>query len=194
MTVKTVRFALLAVLALVVTPLWAGPVKAPAPRQIYGLVEQAYLPELGLILPAKIDTGAESASLSAVDIRRFRRDDEHWVRFRVPVAGMEMKEFELPLSRHVRIRRRASDYEKGEEKGYARRPVVEMRLCVGKREVTLDVNLADRRRFSQPMLIGSEGLKALGALVDVESALAMGAPGCEGAANAYRVPADGESR
>jgi hypothetical protein len=151
------------------------------PHVIYGLVEQVYVPALGIRLPAKVDTGAESASLSATDIVRFKRDNKKWVRFKLAVEGLPETKFELPLAHNVRIRRRASDFDKGEEKDYARRAVVELELCIGDRKALLDVNLADRRRFSQPMLLGQDGLRALAALVDVNAEGAMGSPACEGA-------------
>lgn len=148
---------------------------------IYGLTEQVYVPALGIYLPAKIDTGAESASLSATHIERFKRGNENWVRFKLAVAGLPDTEFELPRSHNVRILRRASDFANDEDKGYSRRAVVELVLCVGDRKALLNVNLADRRRFSQPMLLGQDGLKALAALVDVNVEGAMGAPSCAGA-------------
>ena len=52
-----------------------------ADKTIYGLNEYATLPELDTQLAAKLDTGAKTASLSARDIRRFKRDGETWVRF-----------------------------------------------------------------------------------------------------------------
>lgn len=150
-------------------------------RHIYGVVEEVYVEELGIRLSTKVDTGAESASLSATEIERFKRDDEKWVRFNLAVKGFETKQIELPLSHNVRILRRASDYERGADKDYARRPVVELTLCVGNRKAKFNVNLADRRRFSQPMLIGRDALVGLGALVDVSAENAMGAPTCDGA-------------
>lgn len=160
---------------------------------IYGLTEEVYVPALGIHVPAKIDTGAESASLSATHIERFKRENEKWVRFKLAVEGLPDTEFELPLSHNVRIRRRASDFDKSEDKDYARRAVVELVLCIGDRKALLNVNLADRRRFSQPMLMGQDGLRALAALVDVNAAGAMGAPVCAGAETAIRPGQTSES-
>ena len=87
---------------------------------------------------------------------------------------------------NVRIRRRASDFEEGEDKDYARRPVIELTLCIGDRKEKLNVNLADRRRFSQPMLIGRDALRALHAMVDAADKFAVGEPRCEGVDSARR--------
>lgn len=156
----------------------------PRAKVIYGLAEEVFIPELGIRLPAKIDTGAESASLSATNIGRFEREGEKWVRFDLAVDGLQKESIELPLSHNVRIRRRASDYDESEEKHYARRPVVELTLCIGDRRARVDVNLADRRNFSQPVLIGFEGLQALDAMVDPDVKFAIGRPRCKGAKDA----------
>ena len=37
----------------------------PANKRIYGLHESVHIRELGITVPAKLDTGADSASLSA---------------------------------------------------------------------------------------------------------------------------------
>ena len=165
---------------------------APRAKVIVGATEEVFIPALGLRLPAKIDTGAESASLSAINIKRFLRKGEKWVRFDLAVEGMPPHTFELPLYRNVRITRRASDFDADEDKHYSRRPKVQLELCIGDRISELDVNLADRRRFSQPMLLGKDALRSVSALVDVEAEHVMGVPRCEGAAEAEAPMADTE--
>ncbi len=156
----------------------------PRAKVIVGGAEQVYIPALNVTLSAKVDTGAESASLSATNIKRFLRKGEKWVRFDLAVDGLPPHTFELPLYRNVRITRRASDFDEDDEKHYARRPKVQLELCLGDRQELLDVNLADRRRFSHPMLLGKDALQALAALVDVEADKVLGAPRCAGAEQA----------
>ena len=50
-------------------------------KTVYGLNEYAELAGIDLQVAAKLDTGAKTASLSARDIKRFKRDGESWVRF-----------------------------------------------------------------------------------------------------------------
>jgi len=50
----------------------------------FGAVECVALPELDLVLRARVDSGAVTASLNAVDIQEFERDGDAWVRFRIP--------------------------------------------------------------------------------------------------------------
>ena len=52
-----------------------------ADKPVFGLNEYAQLAGLNLEVAAKLDTGAKTASLSARDITRFKRDGETWVRF-----------------------------------------------------------------------------------------------------------------
>lgn len=186
-TLKWLVLALCAGLAATAQAAPDAPAK-PTARVIYGLHEQVFITQLGVVLPAKVDTGADSSSLSAVNIRHFKRDDERWVRFDLAVDGMQMDDVELPLSHNVRIRRRASDFDPETEKDYARRPVVELMLCIGNRAVTVNVNLADRRGFRQPLLLGASALREMRALVDSDIEFSAGVPLCEGVENARRYP------
>src|SRR5438128_12374891 len=56
-------------------------VSAAAEKTVYGLNEYAKLAGIDLEVAAKLDTGAKTASLSARDIKRFKRNGESWVRF-----------------------------------------------------------------------------------------------------------------
>ena len=182
--------SLVPALLLFTSTVWAAPAAPakPTARVIYGLHEQVFITQLGVVLPAKVDTGADSSSLSAVNIRPFTRDGERWVRFDLAVEGMELNDVELPLSHNVRIRRRASDYDPEEDKYYARRPVVELMLCIGNRAAAVNVNLADRRGFRQPLLLGASALREMRALVDSEFEFSAGVPLCEGVEDALRYP------
>lgn len=50
---------------------------------VFGAHECVAFPEQGLVLRARVDSGANTASLNARDIREFERDGEPWVRFRM---------------------------------------------------------------------------------------------------------------
>lgn len=149
-----------------------------ANKTVYGLNEYAQLYKLDLQVPAKLDTGAKTASLSARDIDRFKRDGETWVRFYLAIDDVHQHPIERPLARISKIKRRAGDYDPEEEKTYTARPVIELDICMGQALRRIEVNLTDRSAFQYPLLIGSEALKRFGALVDPSLKYAAGKPGC----------------
>ncbi|WCD82428.1 retropepsin-like aspartic peptidase RloA [Pseudomonas sp. TUM22785] len=154
-----------------------------ADRTIYGLNEYARLDGLDLVVAAKLDTGAKTASLSARDIKRFKRDGETWVRFYLAIDDAHAHPIERPLARISKIKRRAGDYDPDEDKTYTARPVIELDICMGSALRTIEVNLTDRSAFQYPLLIGSEALKRFDALVDPSLKYAAGQPGCATDAN-----------
>jgi len=164
----------LPLLSLLFTPFLAQ----AAEKTVYGLNEHVALPEFGLEVPAKLDTGAQTASLSARDIERFKRDGKNWVRFYLAIDEAHDRPIELPIKRISKIKRRAGDFDPEEEKTYTPRPVVALKLCMGKAERSIEVNLTDRSAFQYPLLIGSEALARFGALVDPSLKYAAGNPGC----------------
>lgn len=147
-------------------------------KTVYGLNEDVALPEFGLEVPAKLDTGAQTASISARDIERFKRNGKAWVRFYLAIDEAHQRPIELPLQRISKIKRRAGDFDPQEEKTYTPRPVVELDLCMGKVKRSIEVNLTDRSAFQYPLLIGSDALSRFGALVDPSLTYAAGKPGC----------------
>ena len=149
-----------------------------AEKTVYGLNEYVRLFDLDLKLAAKLDTGAKTASLSARDIKRFKRDGETWVRFYLAIDEAHSSPIERPLARISKIKRRAGDYDPQEEKTYTARPVIEMDVCMGSSLRTIEVNLTDRSAFQYPLLIGSEALKRFDALVDPSLKYAAGKPAC----------------
>jgi len=136
------------------------PQKISTATPIWGLVETVCLSAEGLMLEAKLDTGADTSSLDARDIESFDREGEPWVRFRVeglrdgqPVSQL----VERPVLRRVKVRSAS---------GSDSRYVVRMRVVFGSQEYDEQFSLRDRRRMNYPLLIGSRTLKHLGA-VDV---------------------------
>ncbi len=128
---------------------------------VIGEAEQVTLPEYKVTWPARIDTGATTTSVHAVDIEMFERDGAPWVRFKISDAdAKEVIETEKKVVRIAQIKKR------GGEEATQERPVVTMDVRIGKVDQRIDVNLTDRRDFEFPILIGRNFLDGI-ALVDV---------------------------
>lgn len=151
---------------------------AAAEKTVYGLNEYAQLAGIDLEVAAKLDTGAKTASLSARDIKRFKRNGESWVRFYLAIDTAHSHPIERPLARVSKIKRRAGDYDPDEDKNYTARPVIALDICMGTALRSIEVNLTDRSAFQYPLLIGSEALKRFDALVDPSLKYAAGKPAC----------------
>lgn len=130
-------------------------------KVIVGSVEWLYLPALQKHLPARIDSGAATSSLSATHITPFERNGKRWVRFTVnheDIGGQV--EMESPIKRYVRIRQASSDE-------LDRRAVVTLTVSLGKvLRQDAEFTLTDRRDMDFPLLLGREFLRDV-ALIDV---------------------------
>ena len=167
-------------LLLLVADVISTPTLADEQLDLYGRYELIRLPALGQTLKAKMDTGAMTASLSARDIEPFKRDGEDWVRFRLAVEGAEDKVYEHPLVRIAEIKKRAeeSDDPALQEVAYSQRPVIEMPICLGDEQRTIEVNLTDRSTFRYPLLIGASAMRDLGAAVNPAERYTRDRPQC----------------
>lgn len=153
---------------------------AEEPR-LYGRYENIRVEPLSQVLPAKMDTGAMTASLSARDIEQFRRDGEDWVRFRLAVAGADDTLYEQPLLGISRIKTRAEEAggsASRREPPRAERPIIGMQLCIGDQLREVEVNLTDRTHFSYPLLIGAETIRDLDAAIYPTEKYTAGQPAC----------------
>ena len=162
-------FVLLSVLAL--------PVMAAEPT-LYGRYEYIKLPEIGETLQAKMDTGALTASLSAKHIETFTRDGEPWVRFQLATKGASDKVYEHKVARISNIKSRADEDDDKEEPASAKRPVVDLEMCLGNVKRTVEVNLTDRSSFNYPLLIGAKALREFGAAVNPARRYTADKPEC----------------
>jgi hypothetical protein len=148
--------------------LWGAASAWGQERRVAGWLEWVVIEPYGLKLKGKLDTGAKTSSLHAVDIEYFQRDGEEWVRFKTldPRRGTQPVTIERPVVRDVRIKRHAAVYQE--------RPVVTLDLCVGDRLVTAEFSLIDRRRFNYPVLLGRSLLKQERILVDASATYVLG--------------------
>jgi len=151
---------ILTALAALLIGLSAIPGAAAATRElvILGWVETVYLTDPGLRLKAKLDSGAETSSLGARIIKKFRKDGKRWVRFGLTDPGSG-EEFVL-----VRERKRTIGVVQHEGTNQVR-PTVVVEVCIADRLLDVEVSLVDRSEFSYPLLLGRRALKSF-ALID----------------------------
>jgi len=124
--------------------------------------------EKGLILPeqtavkVKVDSGALTSSMHAVNLERFTREGKRWVRYDVEVKDADTGKrvtmnFERPVYRQITVRGAGGeDY----------RPVVKMRMCIGNRIYEEQFSLRDRSDMTYPVLLGRRTIEHIG-LIDV---------------------------
>ena len=133
-------------------------------KVIAGWVEKVTVVSADLVTKAKLDTGAKTSSIYAVNVENFKRDGKRWSRFDLVVTDLKDKEkivsIERPRIRKVRI--------KGDADEYDRRSVVTLPICFDGRSYEVEFTLADRRNYIYPILLGREFLEGR-AIVDAES-------------------------
>jgi len=156
-----------------------------------GRSEWIGLPDVGTYLKARVDSGANTSSLSASEITRFERDGVNWVRFKlgvtdddVVVEGVRDEWIEAPVERRVRILQAA-----GEES----RPVVSLMMTLGPIREVVEFTLNDRTHLSYPVLLGRRFLMDI-AVIDVAESFLHERPEYPGGRPADEAVDDEEDR
>lgn len=139
--------------------------------EILGFVEWVVMKDTDLRLKARLDTGAKTSSLHAVNVEPFEKDGDPWVSFQIPLGDHEdqptegelkheniILEFERPVERTVLIKRKGAPSQ--------RRYVVRMEFCIAGTFHETQFSLADRGRFSYPVLLGRRFMRDDSILVD----------------------------
>jgi hypothetical protein len=143
-----------------------GQVMANNEKIIYGYVEKVTLLGKNLSLPAKLDTGAKSASLNAINIREIDINGVPFLRFTVPTKTGEVL-FECEYIGKVKIKARAGESSTSRAKpGILSRPIVLMHLQLGNKARAIQVNLTNRKRFIYPLLLGRDAIKDFDGIID----------------------------
>ncbi|WP_431023217.1 ATP-dependent zinc protease family protein [Halomonas sp. H5] len=132
--------------------------------QVLGRAEWVGLPEVGTYLKARVDSGANTSSLSAREITPFERDGQDWVRFKlglneddVVVDGVRDAWLEAPVERRVRILQAV---------GSNSRPVVSLLMTLGPIRQPVEFTLNDRSHLNYPVLLGRRFMMDI-AVIDV---------------------------
>jgi hypothetical protein len=130
---------------------------------ILGAIENVEIADIQQKFSARIDTGATTSSLNAVDLQEFERNGTQWVRFHLINQDAQedgkLEWITAPVIRNVKIRQ--STTEEAE-----RRPVVELWIKLGAIHEKVQFTLADRSHMTHSVLLGREFIQDI-AVIDV---------------------------
>lgn len=128
-------------------------------RIILGEIENVFLDPPGMEFKARIDTGAQTSSLNAVDKVEFERDGKPFVKFHIidPNSG-EKIELTRRIRGYVRIKQHKTKSQ--------RRPIVQFRVKLGDIDEQISFTLTNRSKYKKQVLLGRNFLRDL-AIVDV---------------------------
>ncbi|MDP5252965.1 MULTISPECIES: ATP-dependent zinc protease [unclassified Vibrio] len=145
--------------------------KTSSGKLILGSKEKVWVTKIDQTLDSRVDTGATTSSISAVNIQDFERDGKDWVKFQIDHDDVSSKVIEMPVKRWVKIRQASSDKPD-------RRPIVEMEITIGDTTQLTQFTLTDRNHLSYPLLLGRSFFKDV-AVVDVAKTYIQGEPRVE---------------
>jgi len=121
------------------------------PKKVVGWKENAALPDLNVKnVIAKIDTGANLASIDAADIKIVSRDKVKYVKFKVMKRNNTVRKTSAPLEGYKRIKSSNGDVE--------RRPYIKTTLLMDGITKKIELTLTDRGPMEYTMLIGRKAL------------------------------------
>ncbi len=137
---------------------------------VIGWRELIRLPDIGIAeMHAKIDTGARTSALHAVDQTPFERAGRAWIRFRIPTTSQHDDIIaEAPL-----VDRRAIRNTSGIPQ---HRHVINTTLVLGPRKWHMDVSLADRGEMAFDLILGRTAIRRRNILVDPGKSFLTGHP------------------
>ena len=141
------------------------------PLPVIGWREYVKFPDLQIErIKAKVDTGARSSTLHAVNIEYFTKHSERWVRFEV---HPDQKSSKLV----VKCQAKLLDERQVKDSGGTRthRPVIETTIMLGTTPIVAEITLIARDAMGFRMLIGRQAVRGR-FLVDPGHSYKMGRP------------------
>ncbi|MGO2356482.1 MAG: ATP-dependent zinc protease family protein [Marinomonas foliarum] len=154
------------------------------PKIVIGCEEWCTFPSLNIpAIKARVDSGAKTSSMHAINIKRFTRNDEHWVRFEVHPLQKNRKatvHCEAQLVDQRVIKSSSGDKES--------RPVIRVPLTLGNKTWEAEVTLTNRDTMGYRMLLGREAMNGR-VLIDPEGLCLQGDKQEETLVELYKIPA-----
>lgn len=132
----------------------------PPVKPIVGSEEWLWLDKLQASFKARVDTGAATSSLNALNMVEFERDGKKWVKFSLShLENDSQQEIEAKIVRTILIRQSSASES-------VRRPVIELAVQLGDITTSTEFTLADRSHMTFPVLLGRTFLRDI-VVVDV---------------------------
>ncbi|MDY0116196.1 MAG: ATP-dependent zinc protease [Sulfurimonadaceae bacterium] len=123
-------------------------------KLVVGSVEKIHVYPSNLVMDARIDTGAETSSIDARDIKEFERDGKSWVRFTLVDRKTKAPHvIERKVVRIVKILQSSVD------QGHEKRVVVTLKITIGDKKELSEFTLTNREHMQYPILIGRNALQ-----------------------------------
>ena len=152
-----------------------------AQKLILGSEEWCSFPDLNIpIIKARVDSGAKTSALHAVNIAPFIRDNENWVKFDInPIQNntKAVKHCEAKLI-DKRVVKSSSGYRE-------QRFVIQTELKIGEETWKIEMTLTNRDSMGFRMLLGREAMSGR-VLVDPEQKYLLGQPTLESIKTFYQ--------
>lgn len=140
-------------------------------KVIVGSEEWCSFPELGIpVIKARVDSGAKTSALHAINIAPFTKDDSNWVKFDINPIQNNSKTIihcEAPLV-DKRVVKSSSGFRE-------QRYVIQTNLKIGESSWPIEMTLTNRDTMGFRMLLGREAMSGR-ILVDPEQQFLLGQP------------------
>ena len=131
-------------------------------KVIVGAAEWVVLDDFKIAINGRIDTGAATTSINAVNIEEFERDGKKWVRFDLPDSQGNPHKIEAKFVGYETIVQSSMQ----DASAKSTRPYINIKISIGNISKYAILNLTNRSHMTYPVLVGREFLKDY-AVVDV---------------------------
>lgn len=138
-------------------------------KSILGTKEWTLLENYDVAIETRVDTGATTSSINALNIQQFERDGKKWIKFDLPDNNGNLIPLEAKFSRSTEIVQSSESSQK------QTRIVAKLKIKIGNVSKVAEFTLVDRSHMSYSLLLGREFMKDE-VLVDVAKEYNQGKP------------------
>lgn len=146
--------------------------KEPA-RVIAGWVEKVRIENQDYDIKAKLDTGAKTSSIHAINVKPFKKDGKRWAKFTLVLTDSRDNKYKLDLEKPRSRKANIKNHDGKHDPRY----VVDLDLCFNGRKFVTEFTLADRSEYIYGVLLGRQFLKRA-ALIDPDKTF-LTQPSCD---------------